>query len=90
MLGMAARRVIKSEPRRKQAPAHESVVAVATNGNGSAAVSSAAKNGASPRYEQIQQRAYELFLSRGQTHGSDLDDWFRAEHELTHDTIAVH
>ena len=32
--------------------------------------------------EQISQRAYELFLERGGTHGADLDDWLRAERDL--------
>jgi HSP20 family molecular chaperone IbpA len=30
----------------------------------------------------IAQRAYEIYLSRGGTHGSDQDDWFSAEGEL--------
>ena len=32
--------------------------------------------------EEISRRAYELFLERGGTHGADMDDWLRAEHEL--------
>jgi hypothetical protein len=32
--------------------------------------------------ETVRMRAYELFLERGATHGNDLADWFRAEHEL--------
>jgi Protein of unknown function (DUF2934) len=32
---------------------------------------------------QVAQRAYELFLARGSSHGQDLDDWIRAERELT-------
>ena len=28
------------------------------------------------------ERAYELFLARGATHGADLADWFEAEQEL--------
>jgi HSP20 family molecular chaperone IbpA len=30
----------------------------------------------------IAQRAYEIYESRGGSHGSDQDDWFRAEEEL--------
>jgi hypothetical protein len=30
----------------------------------------------------IAQRAYELFLSRGGTHGHDFDDWIQAKREL--------
>jgi Protein of unknown function (DUF2934) len=32
--------------------------------------------------EEIAERAYELFMARGGTHGNDLDDWLRAESEL--------
>ena len=32
--------------------------------------------------KSIQQRAFELFLERGGIHGSDQEDWFRAEKEL--------
>ena len=33
--------------------------------------------------EQIRQRAYELYEERGGEDGYDLDDWLRAEEELT-------
>src|SRR5262249_8856454 len=33
-------------------------------------------------YQSIAHRAYEHFEGRGQEHGHDLDDWFRAEAEL--------
>ncbi len=36
-----------------------------------------------PAAEQIRERAYELFLSRGAAHGNDLRDWFLAERELS-------
>ena len=32
--------------------------------------------------EQIRERAYQLYLERGRQHGSDEDDWYRAETEL--------
>ena len=35
-----------------------------------------------PTDEQIKQRAYELFLARGATHGHDVEDWLRAQAEL--------
>ncbi len=34
-------------------------------------------------YQQIEVRAYELFEQRGREHGHDLDDWLRAESEVT-------
>ena len=44
-----------------------------------------AKNEATPRAngELIAMRAYELYLSRGASHGRDLDDWLQAERDLT-------
>ena len=33
--------------------------------------------------EQIAQRAYDLFTARGYQHGHDVEDWLRAEAELT-------
>lgn len=33
--------------------------------------------------EQIRQRAYELYEKRGRGDGHDLDDWLRAEEEVT-------
>jgi hypothetical protein len=35
-----------------------------------------------PDIEQIKQRAYELWVERGQPHGSADQDWHRAEQEL--------
>jgi hypothetical protein len=32
--------------------------------------------------EMIRQRAYELFLATGATHGPDLADWLKAEQDL--------
>ena len=35
-----------------------------------------------PAFEQIQNRAYEIYLERGGNQGSDVDDWLQAEREL--------
>jgi hypothetical protein len=35
-----------------------------------------------PSYADIAARAYALFLERGAEHGSDQEDWLRAEQEL--------
>ena len=32
--------------------------------------------------EQIQRRAYELYVQRGNQSGSELDDWLQAEEEI--------
>jgi hypothetical protein len=37
---------------------------------------------AEPSHEQIAERAYGLWLSRGAHDGDALDDWYRAEREL--------
>ena len=36
-----------------------------------------------PSHEQIARRANELYLERGQMEGHDVEDWPRAENELT-------
>ena len=35
-------------------------------------------------HEVIAQRAYELFVGRGGTHGRDLEDWLEAESDIVH------
>jgi hypothetical protein len=35
-----------------------------------------------PGREEIERRAYELYLTRGEVHGYDRDDWLQAEREL--------
>lgn len=36
-----------------------------------------------PTEGEIRQRAYEIYLKRGENHGQDLEDWLQAEKELT-------
>jgi Protein of unknown function (DUF2934) len=35
-----------------------------------------------PTHEQIEQRAYQLYVRRGDAAGSDTEDWLQAEREL--------
>ena len=35
-----------------------------------------------PTREEIEQRAYEIYLERGAREGDDLNDWYAAEREL--------
>lgn len=35
-----------------------------------------------PTYDEIAARAHEIFLSRGGSHGCDIDDWLQAEAEV--------
>lgn len=32
--------------------------------------------------ENVKQRAFELYCQKGETHGSDQEDWFQAEQEI--------
>ena len=41
-----------------------------------------------PTHEQIQARAYELYLARGAYSGHEQEDWLQAEQELT-DAVAT-
>lgn len=36
-----------------------------------------------PTLEDVQRRAYEIYLSQGRTEGRDLDNWLQAERELS-------
>jgi Protein of unknown function (DUF2934) len=35
-----------------------------------------------PTREEIELRAHEIYVERGETHGQDVEDWLQAEHEL--------
>ncbi len=35
-----------------------------------------------PAHDAIARRAYEIYLSRGGNHGSDVEDWLQAEREV--------
>jgi len=37
--------------------------------------------------EKIRQRAYELYLARGREDGHDVEDWLRAEEEITEQEV---
>ena len=41
-----------------------------------------------PSVEEITRRAYGLYLERGGDHGSDVQDWVRAEKELSDASVA--
>ena len=43
---------------------------------------SGSKSSRRPTSEEIEKRAYELFLMRGAHHGADVEDWLQAEREL--------
>jgi len=40
-----------------------------------------------PSGEEIARRAHELYLQRGGEHGKDVEDWVRAEKELSDETV---
>jgi hypothetical protein len=35
-----------------------------------------------PSYEEVQRRAYHIYLERGESGGSELENWLLAENEL--------
>ena len=41
-----------------------------------------------PLGEEIARRAHELYLRRGGEHGKDVEDWVRAERELSDEPVA--
>ena len=41
-----------------------------------------------PSREEIARRAHELYLQRGGEHGKDVEDWVRAEKELSDERVA--
>ncbi len=41
-----------------------------------------------PPGEEIARRAHELYLQRGGDHGKDVEDWVRAEKELSEEPVA--
>jgi hypothetical protein len=87
---MASRSTTKTQSRRKQAPEPGRMVAVVSPNGNPVTASPGTKNGSSPSLEQIQRRAYELFMARGATHGCDLADWLAAERELIATSAAAH
>jgi hypothetical protein len=51
-------------------------------------VKSKAATKAKPTQDEIAKRAYEIYLERGATPGDPMQDWLRAEHELSAPTPA--
>ena len=35
-----------------------------------------------PRREEIELRAYQIYIERGRAHGQEVEDWLQAEREL--------
>lgn len=42
---------------------------------------------ATPNYEQIAQRAYEIWVAKGRPQGQDIENWKQAEVELTRSAL---
>jgi hypothetical protein len=83
---MAPRKTTKQSNRKQGIEIQSAAISPARNGNATVASpesKNGSSNGARPSYEQVQVRAYEIFVARGAAHGRDWDDWFRAEQELS-------
>jgi hypothetical protein len=70
--------------RRRTKNAVKAAAAIIQEFNGASAHNAASEAGpnSEANIDTIRVRAYELFLSRGATHGDDLADWLNAEREL--------
>jgi len=62
-------------PTKKPSPSSLTPRARPTTANGAARPRKAAPS----RADRVAQRAYELYLERGGSHGSDVEDWLKAE-----------
>jgi len=40
------------------------------------------KTGSLPKQQEIRERAYEIYISRGGADGQEISDWLQAEQEL--------
>jgi hypothetical protein len=86
----ASRRTVGTQSRRKQTVTIEGASVNAAS-NGKLSINLTERNGlrTAPSFDQIQRRAYEIFLARGATHGDDIADWLMAEQELSAVTATV-
>jgi hypothetical protein len=69
-----SRKAKSTETRRKTSGAPPEMAPAAARGR---------EDRPSVSHDQIAERAYLLYLERGAGHGQDLEDWLRAEAELT-------
>jgi hypothetical protein len=63
-------------------PAPVPAVKVAPPAAPTQAAAKSTKRGTTPTIEEIQTRAFEIYVSEGCKEGNDLDNWLRAEKEL--------
>ena len=61
----------------------KTIRANATAGKSVKAVSAKATGVATPTFEEIAKRSYEIYLARGAQPGHEVEDWLSAESELT-------
>lgn len=74
-----------TKKRTRKTPVATAETAQAVPGNGGVQTLQAPGNGGergNGSDEQVRRRAYELWEQRGHQHGSDADDWYRAESEV--------
>ena len=76
-----AKKTTKEEPRVRRSPSRRrsnEIEAPPTSAGDRTAV----RAGHDPSPDEIAQRAYEIYLTRGGGHGGELDDWLEAERQL--------
>jgi|SwirhisoilCB3_FD_contig_41_4346676_length_613_multi_2_in_0_out_0_1 DUF2934 family protein len=80
---MATRRTGKSQGKRAGKVAGAAIFEMPSNHGSTANGATAKPANGSPCFEDVQRRAYELYLARGAMAGNDWGDWFIAESELS-------
>jgi len=78
----AAKKAKKAAPRKKAASKKKTAKKAATKKTVKSAPRPIPKIDLRSFINELNKRAYEIFQQRGESHGSDWDDWFKAEKEL--------
>ena len=80
---------LKTEPKNRNPEMQTKTLTKAKTGSRAVAASLAAPTPkpaqpvkAAPSHDEIAQRAYEIYETRGRVSGRELEDWVQAEHEL--------
>lgn len=72
---------VEKAPAVKQSPAAKKP-AVAVKASASLGAAARKRIGEEEYFDRIKDKAYEIFIARACTHGSDLDDWYEAERQV--------
>ena len=75
---------VRKSPGRRRSDKNAAVqpMAQAADRGGAVTPSPTAETQATPSWEDVQRRAFELYLERGSENGRDVEDWLEAERQL--------